>query len=116
MIRAQVEAIFPGIEIKSNHRPDDLRSRRQRPLELDLHMPELGLAIEVQGPQHFRPLRGPNDQLIENDLRKKQWCRDRGIRLMWMNWDELTNGLFRMTAREQTNHLRGVFERFMNSQ
>jgi hypothetical protein len=111
-----LESIFPGYPIERNKRPDDMRSAKNRPLELDLHIPKLRLAIEVQGVQHFKEVWGPNSQLQENDKLKKRLCSERAIKLAWVNWDALTKQLFRKSEAERMRHLRDVIVGFLNSE
>ena len=55
-----LQEIYEGENILENIRPDNLRSEKNTPLELDLYIPELKIAIELQGPQHFREVYGEN--------------------------------------------------------
>ena len=112
MIRRHLEQIYPQMEIVANRRPDELRSSLNKPLELDLYMPGLQVAIEIQGPQHFIELYGDNTRLLENDKYKKKWCRSHGIKLMWMNWDGISRLLF-LPSNVQIDHLRSLLERLL---
>ena len=115
LIRRHLERVFPDIAVMSNTRLDHLRSAKGRPLEFDLWLPEMKLAIEVQGPQHFKEVYGNNDALIANDRYKREWCADQGIKLVWMNWDGVTTGLFRIPEDEQRRHLGELLVRFLAS-
>ena len=115
MIRKLLESLYPNTAIQSNVRPDDLRSTKNRPLELDIYIPNINLAIEIQGPQHFgNGLYGLNADLMENDLFKKEWCRHRKIKLIWMNWDGITRDLFRKSEAEQRQHLSDLLEKLFS--
>lgn len=48
LIKKQVQEWFPNEEIKENYRPDWLIG-----LEIDLYLPNLNMAIEVDGLQHY---------------------------------------------------------------
>lgn len=91
-----VEEIFPGYEIIRHHRPNWLEG-----LELDIYIPSKKLAFEYQGIQHFQAVNhwGGNAQLeiqIEHDKRKKRICKEKGICLICINYnDELTNEYIR---------------------
>jgi len=87
IIYVALKDIFPQLDISTNIRPDNLRSIRNTPLELDFLIAKLKLAIEVQGPQHFREVYGSNIALQDNDNYKKIWCRRNNIKLIWMNWE-----------------------------
>lgn len=110
-----LQVLYPSVEIVRNRRPDDLRSAKNRPLELDIYIPELKLAIEVQGEQHFKDLYGSSADLKANDQRKKELCKERSIKLAWVNWLTLTNELFRQTEAVKIDHVRSVFGRFLES-
>jgi hypothetical protein len=64
-----------------------------KPQRLDLFIPDLKLAIEYQGEQHFIPVElfGGEEgfQLRqESDERKKKLCEANGINLEYINYDE----------------------------
>lgn len=52
-------------------------------LELDIYFPDLNIAIEVNGPTHYKPIYGMDKYLrqLENDKRKRLSCEDLGIQL-----------------------------------
>ncbi len=72
--------------------------RRQRPawldgLELDVYVPELGLAFEYQGQQHFFPVQawGGEEALHEvqaRDGRKASLCAEQGVVLVAIDYTE----------------------------
>lgn len=113
VLKRYLQELLPGRTVLNNHRPDALRSAKNVPLELDLYVPDLKLAVEVQGPQHFRRLHGPNEALLANDQHKKAWCRAAGIRFMWFEWHGLTKSLFRLPAADQLSHLKGLIEKLL---
>ena len=115
LIFRSLSVIFKGQEILENERPDDLRSERNTPLELDLYIPKLKIAFELQGPQHFKEIYGSNVTLKQNDQLKKQWCRDKGIRLIWMNWDGFNKNLLRLSFEQRTKEIRRIINRFIDS-
>jgi hypothetical protein len=109
-----LERLFPSHPVLPNKRLDELRSAKGKPLELDLWVPSLKLAVEVQGPQHFRAVWGDNTTLMANDRRKRQWCKANGVKLAWMNWDGVVKELLRRPDEEQHKHLKGIFGRFVS--
>jgi hypothetical protein len=115
IIRRHFEQLFPGTTISPNTRLDQLRSSKGRPLEFDLWLPDLKLAIEIQGPQHFKVIYSDNGALVANDSRKREWCATHGVKLAWMNWDGVTSGLLRLPECEQRRHLGDLFTHFQGS-
>ncbi len=109
--------IFPDIHLDHNIRLDELRSIRNTPLELDFFIRDVKLAIEVQGPQHFREVYGSNIDLQNNDKYKKTWCRDKNIKLIWMNWERI-NLLLKNNNHTDflKKYLQDLINRFLDSE
>jgi len=82
---------FPKVRLKSMLNP-----KTKKPLELDCYNHSLGLAIEIQGQQHSRFIpyfhKSQQDFLNqqERDRFKYSLCRQNGIRLVYVNYDEIT--------------------------
>lgn len=63
---------------------------------LDIFIPDLGIAIEYQGKQHFEPVEffGGEDTYkknVERDARKKKLCISKGIKLLeWNYYDDVS--------------------------
>jgi hypothetical protein len=78
--------------------PETYVLRRQRPawldgLELDIYLPELGLALEYQGQQHYHPVAawGGEEALRElqaRDARKADLCARQGVMLVTVDYTE----------------------------
>jgi hypothetical protein len=53
-------------------------------LELDIYIPELNLAFEINGPIHYKPIYGNNalDKIQKNDAKKIKICKTKGIKLI----------------------------------
>jgi len=118
-IANMVQDIFHGDRVIRNSRPDWLRSDKQRSLELDIHVPEKNLAIEIQGPQHFNDLYSREEQhlrRLENDLFKKKTCRSRGTRLIWMYWEGVNESLMKLPYKMRLGILRDQINGFINSE
>ena len=77
-----IRADFKGIEVEEN-------SRKVLPsgLELDLYLPALNLAIEINGPLHFFPIFGLNKlrSIQAKDARKQVEADAVGCRLLVLN-------------------------------
>lgn len=72
-----IKTRFPDLEFITNDRTIIER-------ELDFYFPTINLAIEINGPTHYRPIYG-NVKLAttqHNDTRKILSCRDKGILLV----------------------------------
>lgn len=83
-----VKGLYPNEEIIRHHRPQWLEG-----LELDIYLPNLNIGLEYQGIQHFQAIEhwGGQDQLNkqqEHDSRKKKICKELGVRLVCINYDE----------------------------
>jgi hypothetical protein len=95
-----VQTIFPDMETISQHRDDTLRfSHTNHKMELDIWVPELNLAFEYQGEQHYQEFwRGVKQtsgrQNLESqrlrDEEKRQACKENQIALIEIpyTWDK----------------------------
>lgn len=115
LLRRLLQQLFPSTTIKCNHKPPRLISPKGRPLELDLWLPDLDLAIEVQGPQHFRKVYGDNTTLVANDQFKREWCATEGVKLVWINWEGATKSLFQLPEVKQLQHLQELLSEYLMS-
>jgi hypothetical protein len=75
-----IREFFPSVILNINDR-DILGG-----LELDLYLPELRFAIEVNGPCHFIPIWGEDTlkHTRRNDIIKSNYCQKKGIRLLYI--------------------------------
>jgi hypothetical protein len=97
-----VRRLFPQQEVLRHERPDWLVG-----LELDIFIPNLQLALEYQGQQHFHPIQAWGGHtalriLRMNDAKKARLCRDRGVKLITLDYTEpLTEEHIRKRITEQ---------------
>lgn len=83
-----VEKLYPSNIIFKHHRPKWLNG-----LELDVFLPELKLAFEYQGQQHFYPIKAWGGLKILKELRlrdekKRKICSEVGIKLIEVDYTE----------------------------
>lgn len=89
-----IKGLYPKHKIIRHYRPTWLEG-----LELDIFIPELKLAFEYQGIQHFEPVEhwGGNAQLKKqqkNDAKKLSICNKLNVNLIYFYYyDELTSEL-----------------------
>lgn len=75
-LESQLKSLFPKLEILFNDK-EIINS------ELDIYLPSLKLAFELNGVFHYEPIYGKDklNQIINNDNRKFQACLEKGIEL-----------------------------------
>lgn len=83
-----VKRILRGRTVIHHHRPDWLDG-----LELDIWVPELELALEYQGQQHFYPVeawggKGALKALQSRDQKKRETCNRVGVTLVEVDYTE----------------------------
>ena len=84
-----------------NYRPDWLEG-----LELDVYLPDMALAFEYQGIQHFVPIEiwGGEEKLRvqqKNDKRKYELCSERGIKLLYATYEDYLSESFLLELLER---------------
>jgi len=84
-IEEQLIILYPNIQFKFNKK-DDIES------ELDIYIPHLKLAFELNGIFHYEPIFGKQllEKMENNDQRKMQACLERGIELCIINTSQQT--------------------------
>lgn len=77
---------FPNLEFRFNQK-SDIGS------ELDIYIPSLKLAFEINGIFHYQPIHGEIKlkQIQENDRIKKQNCKSQNINLQVIDVSTMTN-------------------------
>jgi len=94
-----VEEHFPGLPVLRQTSPPWLV-----PQHLDIYLPELSVAIEYMGRQHFEPVdyfggEPAFQQTARRDLRKRELCTAHGIRLFYVRYDEDWNAVQALLAQ-----------------
>lgn len=93
-----IKSILPDLEIRLNyHHPDLKFSGSQKPMQLDIYIPQYMLCLEYQGIQHFTN-NGRYDGFYSQqnrDIEKKEACNSVGITLVYIPywWDFKKNSL-----------------------
>jgi hypothetical protein len=85
-----LQRIFPNEELLWEYKHPEIRSALGRKLELDIFIPNMNLAFEYQGQQHYKDHKyfKDNDKRIqENDILKKSRCKELGISLYEIPFD-----------------------------
>ncbi|PSB03866.1 hypothetical protein C7B64_06545 [Merismopedia glauca CCAP 1448/3] len=84
-LESQLSVLYPALDIHYN-RKDAIDA------ELDIYIPSITLAIELNGIFHYEPIYGKNKllQIQNNDKRKFQACLEIGIELCWIDTSSLT--------------------------
>lgn len=82
-----IRDIFPDQRILRESSPEWLRRMR-----IDIYLPELNLAIEHQGKQHYRPIavfggEEAHARVLERDILKRRLCLQHGITVIDVRYD-----------------------------
>jgi hypothetical protein len=95
-----VQRLYPTHKVFLNHRPFGFVFANGRPMQFDVFVPSLNLALEYQGQQHFEPIEvfGGERKFkrrVECDGEKRELCKKRGIRLVEIDyrWDGNAAGI-----------------------
>ena len=113
-----IKDAFENQDIKRNIRPEWLRSPKGKYLELDIFLPKMNLAIEIQGLQHFMDIYSDKKQheaLKANDLLKKKRCKERNIKLVWMDWQGVNKCLMRSNREKRIQTIKKLLGDFVKS-
>lgn len=94
LLRQYLEAIV-GHDYFENYRPAWLNG-----MELDFFYPEFNLAVEFNGDQHYVPtsMGCPKAQRFR-DAKKRQICRNHGVKLLVITAADLLNSRMRMKVK-----------------
>lgn len=83
----EIRELYPDLEIKDNY-----RALFKNCCEIDIYIPELKLAIEVNGICHYKPIYGQErfDHIKENDKYKEIHCTEQGVNLLVLDISRVT--------------------------
>lgn len=87
-VRSLLLMYFPSCDIEENTRPVWLTNEDGNRIELDFYIEHLGIALEIQGDQHFRYVPFFHKTLDvynktrRTDAKKKDLCTERNIELI----------------------------------
>jgi len=112
-----LEKIFPNTEILSNFTHKKLRyANSEKPMQLDVFLPELNLAFEYQGKQHFSQLRvyGEVGERMEKDVEKEVEVKKEGITLITIPfwWNQKEETILRSLFRERPELFEDVLKHY----
>ncbi|MCU0543052.1 MAG: hypothetical protein MUE44_12840 [Oscillatoriaceae cyanobacterium Prado104] len=84
-LESQLSLLYPNLEIHYN-RKDAVNT------ELDIHIPSLDLAIELNGIFHYQPIYGQKkfSQIQNNDRKKLETCLKNGVELLIVDTSDFT--------------------------
>lgn len=85
-LQERLQRLYPDLEFHFN-RKDTING------ELDIYIPSLKLAFELNGVFHYEPIYGPEKlaNIQSNDGRKFQACLEHGIELCIVDTSRMTN-------------------------
>jgi len=87
-VRQLLVGDFGTAQVEENVRPEWLRSDSGGRMELDFYIPEMSIAFEIQGEQHFQYVPFMHKSYTQflrqrqRDQQKKRICKEKGIRLI----------------------------------
>jgi hypothetical protein len=100
-----VLTLFPSHRVRREASPPWLGRQR-----LDIYLPDLRLALEHQGEQHYRPVdhfggEAAHRRTVERDRQKKELCDANGVSLIYVRYDEsLSQAHVRSRLRRWLDH------------
>lgn len=105
--------LFPSHKVRHGERP--IRHTSGAFLELDLQIPDLRFAIEVQGPTHYSNIYGNYEEVKRRDEFKRLWCQNCGIKLMHIEWEGYMKTLYRLPDRDRQKRFGALVKAFLES-
>jgi len=112
-----IRNLYKKEDIDYGQRYPWLKSQKNRNLQLDIFIKSMNLAIEIQGPQHYFPIWGKKSllDLVKTDKLKKKKCKNRSIKLLWMDVNRIYTELIRLSEKQQQRELKVLINDFKNS-
>jgi very-short-patch-repair endonuclease len=122
----KVEKILKEKNIKfiREYKFDDCISIKGVKLPFDFYLPDLKTIIEYDGRQHFEPVERFGGlesflRLKENDMIRNNWCKEKGIKLIRISYNNELSGinkLYKIINTYQEFHLFFHHESLINSE
>ena len=100
-----------GVELLSNHHPEFLKTKQNpKGLELDFYWPDLQIALELDGAQHYEPVdywggQETFERVQANDRRKNQLCKKNGVHLIRVDGRKFYHRLIEEKRAEMFNEM-----------
>ena len=83
LLRLRVEKLLPRVPIYEDYLHPKLKFQSGRPMQLDLFLPDLSIALEYQGQHHYRNIfKSSVWNSFQRDEEKRSTCRNQGITLI----------------------------------
>lgn len=99
VMRVCLTRLYPGVDFMEDYRHPSLGGSddERRALELDIYFPQLQLAFEFNGQQHYHDVSffGPVEVYRRRDAEKQRLCEEQGIKLVTVPywWDQRLESL-----------------------
>lgn len=111
MMRVGLTRLYPGVAYHEDYRHPCLGGSEdeRRALELDIYFPQLQLAFEFNGQQHYHEVGffGPVEIYRRRDEQKQRLCEEQGIKLVTIPywWDQRLQSLAASIDEQQEGAL-----------
>ena len=110
-LTAILEQRFPSLHLIPNHSASWLLTEFNRRLQLDVYLPSLNMAIEVQGEQHLEYIpyfhKSPEGfyEQLERDRKKRELCSRNNVLLLEIFYDSQIPEIINLiSARQNLTH------------
>jgi len=118
VIAEAITKAYPKDRLLRNVHPLWLVSEKGRPMELDIFMPASRLAIEIQGPTHFKRIFHNKRRFkaqVNNDSLKKRLCLQKGVKLIWIDYRGIFLNFRNRDVNSRSVLIQGIIESLCSS-